>query len=135
MNFEEAIFRMQEVQTNGANYNLSTDDIIEILRGWSSRCDFEITEVDFATVKIKFYTLPFDLTQFCVEIYHFCPDSVEQGYGLIHEMVELAEETGEELDDSIKELIRGIDLEEDDYSLKMMAKDLPKRMELTLWWD
>lgn len=135
MNFEEAIFRMQEVQTNGANYELSTDDIIVVLRGWASRCDFEITEVDFATVKIKFFTLPYDLAQFCVEIYHFCPDSVEQGYGLIHEMVELAEETGEELDDSIKELINGIDLGDEDYGIKLMAKDLPKRMELTLWWD
>jgi hypothetical protein len=135
MKFEEAVGKMQEVHTNGANYGISTEDIIAKLKEWATKCKFTIGEVTFDKVELEFQSLPANLAEFCKDIYAFCPDTVDQGYGCVAEMIDAAEDMDQEIDEATQELIAGVDLEAEDYGLELMRRDLPKKMKMTLWWD
>jgi hypothetical protein len=135
MELNEAIARIQALQTSGANYDLTTEDIIERLRDWATRCDFTVDEVEADRIELDFQSLPENLEEFCEEVYEFCPDTVDQGYGTIGEMIESAEEMDEDIDEDTEELVDGVDLDAEDYGLELMKRDLEKKMHLSLWWD
>src|SRR5580698_964600 len=65
-----------EAETNGENYDISTEDIIARLKEWQGLCEFTLGEVDSSTVELKFETLPEDLDEFLAEAYELCPDLV-----------------------------------------------------------
>jgi hypothetical protein len=71
--------------TDGANYGLQTQDIIEWLQQLSPRCKFELTGAADDWVALRFETLPADICAFAQEVYEFCPDSVDQGIGVMSE--------------------------------------------------
>ena len=135
MQLDEAIQQMRQAQTNAANYDLDTDDIVKKLQEWTKKCDFTVEEVDHDRVEIRFNTLPEDLTAFCKDVYAFCPDTIDQGYGCFADMIDAAAELGAEVHPSVMALADGVDLEDDDYGLELMERDLPNNMRLTLWWD
>ncbi|WP_299414875.1 DUF4253 domain-containing protein [Acaryochloris sp. IP29b_bin.148] len=135
MELDQAIEKIRELGTNGINCDVETDDIVQRLTDWSHRFEFEVVDVDHATVAINFSTLPEKLSEFCQEVYEFCPDVLEQGYDCLPDMLEMAEEQGTEVDPSVLELIQGLDPEEEDFGLRVMERDLPQNMKLTLWWD
>ena len=135
MDFNAAIAAIKANDTNGINYDVTTEDIIAKLTDWSDRIKFEILEVDHATVVLKFETLPENLSEFCQEIYEFCPDTIEQGYGCLGDMLEMSEEYGHDIPPEMLELIKGLDPSAEDFGLKAMEKDLPRGKSLTLWWD
>lgn len=135
MELNEAIENILQVGTNGINYDVETQDIVDRLIDWSNRFRFEVLEVNGATVKLKLDSLPDNLSNFCKEVYEFCPDTIEQGYGCLAEMLEMAEELGQEVDPVNLELIEGLDPESEDFGLRVMERDLPRIMEITLWWD
>lgn len=135
MELNQAIKKIRKLGTNGINCDVETEDIVDRLIAWSHRFEFEVVEVDHATVAIKFSTLPEDLSAFCQEVYVFCPDVLEQGYDCLPDMLEMAEEQGREVDPSVLELMKGLDPEDEDFGLKAMERDLPQNMRLTLWWD
>jgi len=135
MELNEAIARIQALQTSGANYDLTTEDIIERLRDWATRCDFTVDEVESDRLELDFQSLPENLEAFCEEVYEFCPDTVDQGYGTIGEMIESAEEMDEDVDEDTEELVNGVDMDAEDYGLELMKRDLEKKMHLSLWWD
>ena len=70
---------------DGANYGVSTDDVVTKLKEWETHCQFEVLGAGSAWVAIQFQTLPEDICAFAEEIYDFCPDTVEQGVGLMNE--------------------------------------------------
>lgn len=135
MELNQAIEKIREVGTNGINCDIETEDIVNKLIDWSTRFKFEVLDVDDATVEIKLESLPDNLTDFCQEVYEFCPDTIDQGYGCIVDMIETAEESGTPIDPENLELIQGLDPEAEDFGLKVMERDLPRIMALTLWWD
>ena len=65
-----------EAETNGDNYDISTEDIVARLKEWRGLCEFTLGEVDYNTVELKFETLPQDLDAFVAEAYELCPDLV-----------------------------------------------------------
>jgi len=71
--------------TDGANYGFQTHDIIAWLQQLSARCKFELTGAADDWVALRFETLPPDICAFAQEVYEFCPDSVDQGIGLMSE--------------------------------------------------
>ncbi|ABW32447.1 DUF4253 domain-containing protein [Acaryochloris marina] len=75
----QAIKKIRKLGTNGINCDVETEDIVDRLIAWSQRFEFEVVEVDHATVGINFSTLPEDLSEFCQEVYEFNPDVLEQG--------------------------------------------------------
>jgi hypothetical protein len=126
---------IREANTNGANYGLSTDDVIARLTKWQSLCSFTVTGAGHDKVEIEFETLPADMDAFARDLYDFCPDLVDQGTGCVHEMIEAMEEMGEELPPHMAELIEGVDLSDENYGIEILKREVVKGKSVNLWWD
>lgn len=74
------------MQTNGEDYDITNEDIIERLKEWEKQHPFEIIGAENGWVEIEFRTVPQDLNAFAEEVYDFCPDTVEQDAGSIEEL-------------------------------------------------
>lgn len=77
---------LRVMQTNGEEYEITTEDIIERLKEWEKRYPFEIIGAENGWVEIEFRTVPQDLKTFAEEVFDFCPDTVEQDAGSIEEL-------------------------------------------------
>lgn len=66
-----------EAETNGDNYDISTEDIVARLKKWQKLCSFRISGVDYNTVTLEFGTLPKDIKAFIRDAYDLCPDLVQ----------------------------------------------------------
>ena len=135
MNLDDAISYIISVGTNGCNYDIMTDDIISQLKAWSELCQFEITEIAEDRLELQFITLPDDLKAFCQNIYQFCPDTIDQGYGLFTEMTDDAASLGMNLPNNIYELMEDGASPETRYGLELMQRDLAQNKIVVLWWD
>jgi len=74
------------MHTNGDNYDISNQDVIERLKEWEILSPFDIAGADNDWVEIEFRTLPKDLKAFAQEVYDFCPDALDKGPGSIEEL-------------------------------------------------
>ena len=126
---------IREAGTGGGNYDLDTSDIIARLTKWQALCKFRVLGANHDTVLLEFDDMPQDMDAFVRDLYDFCPDLVDQGTGCVAEMVEMMEETGEELSAEMQELIEGVDFEDEDYGLEILKRELLRKPELQLWWD
>jgi len=126
---------VREAGTSAPNFDLDNDAIVERLTQWRSVCSFNVTEASGDTVNIEFTTLPNDIDAFVSELYAFCPDTVDQGTGCMHEMVESMEEAGEELDPEMAQLVDGIDFSDENYGLEILKRQLEQMKAIQLWWD
>lgn len=104
--------QLWRAETNGANYGLSTEDIVAHLKAWRSMCSFRIVDAKHDMVVLEFENLPKDVDAFANDIYDFCPDVVDQGTAFAAEMQE------SELD-----------------GLETLKRVLQDKRKLTLWWD
>jgi len=109
--------------------------MIERLTKWQALCSFTVANAQGNRVDITFTTLPKDMDAFVRDLYDFCPDLVDQGTGCVHEMVEMMEETGEDLDSKMKELIEGVDFSDENYGLEILKREIQRTQSVTLWWD
>lgn len=50
-------------------------------------------------------------------------------------MIDAAEEMEQELDPRILELVEGVDFDDDDYGLVLLARSLNRDKVVVLWWD
>jgi len=69
--------------TNGTNYDIDTEQIINKLTEWDKKYGIDIIGADGDWVEAKFDKLPQDTRKFAEEVYKFCPDAVEQNTGSI----------------------------------------------------
>ena len=126
---------IREQQTSAPNFGLDTDAILAELRRWQTLCSFRVMDAGGDRVHIEFDTLPGDMGAFVRELYAFCPDLVDQGTGCVAEMVEMANEACGGIPDEMKELIEGVDFEDEDYGLEILKRELQRGKKVTLWWD
>jgi hypothetical protein len=84
---------LRVMYTNGDDYDISNQDVIERLRDWEKTSPFEIIGADNDWVEIEFKTLPKDLKSFAEEVYDFSPDSVDQGPGSTTELANEIQQT------------------------------------------
>ena len=75
------------MHTNGNEYDISNQDVIDWLKDWETSAPFDIVGADSDWVEIKFKTLPADLKAFAQEVYDICPDAVDQGPGSVDGLV------------------------------------------------
>jgi hypothetical protein len=68
---------------------------------------------------------------FVRDVYDFCPDLVDQGTGCVAEMIE---EMGE-VPPEMQKLVEGVNLEDEDYGLEILKREIQMRKNVTLWWD
>lgn len=121
--------------TNGANYDIDTDQIIAKLSDWDEKYGVEISDVGHDKVTVRFSSLPDNLESLAKEVYEFCPDTIDQGHGCYDEMIEAAEEMDREIPQHIQELVEGVDLSNESYGLVLLEKALKKHRVVALWWD
>jgi len=121
--------------TNGINCGLETEDIIAQLQAWDAQYGIEFDEVDHDRLLVRFKTLPADLDSLVEQIYEFCPDVIDQGFGCIGEGIDHIKELGQEVPAWMATLVEGVDLEDEDYGLELLARTLRRKQELGLWWD
>lgn len=126
---------IRDAGTSAPNFDLDTDAIIARLEQWQTLCSFTVTAATHDSADIEFTTLPADMDAFVRDLYDFCPDLVDQGTGCVHEMVEMAEETGEELPPHMAVLIEGIDFSDENYGLEILKRELQVKRSVKLWWD
>lgn len=69
------------MHTDGDQYDISNDDVIERLKEWEITSPLDIIGAGNDWVEIEFRTLPRDLKAFVEEVYDFCPDAVDEGPG------------------------------------------------------
>jgi hypothetical protein len=68
---------LRKADTNGDNYDISTEDIISRLKKWQKICSFRVGKVDYNTVTLTFDELPKDIKTFVRDAYGLCPDLVQ----------------------------------------------------------
>jgi len=69
------------MHTDGDEYDISNQDVIDRLKEWEKISSFDIIGADSDWVELEFKTLPKDLKSFAEEVYDFSPDTVDQGPG------------------------------------------------------
>ncbi len=121
--------------TNGVNYDVGNDDIVNKLEAWDAQYGIEVSEISQDSVKVTFNALPDDVAGLAKEIYEFCPDVIDQGFGVMDEMVEMMEESGQPLDPAVAELVEGVDFDDDDFGEVLLQRSLSSTRAVTLWWD
>ena len=75
------------MHTDGDDYDISHQDVIDRLKEWEKCCPFVIIGAGSNWVELEFKTLPRDLRAFVEEVNDFSPDAVEQGPGSIAELI------------------------------------------------
>ncbi len=78
---------LRVMHTDGDDYDISNEDVIERLKEWEKSSSFDIIGADNDWVEIEFKTLPKDLKSFAEEVYDFCPDAVDQGPGSVNGLI------------------------------------------------
>jgi len=126
---------LRDAGTNGVNFGLDTEGIIKHLKQWDARYGIELAEIAGDRALVRFNRLPEDVSELARDVYAFCPDTIDQHWGCMHEMVEALEESGEDLPDNIRELIEGVDLADENYGLELLKRSLAKTKTVPLWWD
>jgi hypothetical protein len=150
--------------TNGANDDVSTDDIIERLQDWRQLCEFRVVGAARDWVAVQFDTLPERICAFAEEVYLFCPDTVDQGAGLSREAdepdrftraralcpeisprVQKNEQAGvaalDGMDPAVAEQFRALMKSAAavstpvDMGVRLLADDIRSTQHLHLWWD
>lgn len=81
--------------TNGINYDIYVEDVIQKLEKWDNLYGLEFTGVGFDFFQAYYQKLPDDLDQHSKELYSFCPDIVDQGVGSVSELTKEIERSKE----------------------------------------
>jgi hypothetical protein len=126
---------LRNKNTNGANYDLDTDAVVDRLRKWDAAYGIDVKDVGFDRVVVTFKKLPADVGKLAAEVYDFCPDVVDQHFGCMAEMVDAMEEMDEDVPEHVRELVEGVDLTADDYGVELLKRSLEKTKMVALWWD
>ena len=75
------------MQTDGEEYDISNQDVIDRLKEWEKIASFDIIGADSNWVEIEFKMPPKDIKSFAEEVKEFSPDTVEQGPGTIEGLI------------------------------------------------
>jgi len=74
--------------TNGDNYDISNDKVIERIKLWDKKYGLKFDGVGFDWFSGIFVKPPKDMNKFAEEVYEFCPDVVDQGTESVEKLAE-----------------------------------------------
>jgi hypothetical protein len=74
--------------TNGCNYSIDNEGLIQTLQRWNEKYPLEIIGADVDWVESIFFKQPENMLAFAEEVYKFCPDIVEQGTKTVEALAE-----------------------------------------------
>jgi hypothetical protein len=118
-----------------ANFDLDNEAIVQQLDRWDLLYGIDVTDVGSNKVTVRFLSLPDSLDQIAREIYAFCPDVVDQGFGCLDDMVAIQSRDGREIAPELARLIDGVDLQHPDAGLILLQRSLRDTRSIALWWD
>lgn len=121
--------------TNGCNSGLDNEAIIQQLDRWDQLYGIEVSDAGSDKVTVRFLSLPEPLDQLAREIYDFCPDVIDQGFGCIDDLVAMQARDGQEIAPEWARLIHGVDLQHPDAGLILLQRSLSDTRSVALWWD
>ena len=127
--------QLRDIGTNGDNYDLSTEDLIEQFQYWDAKYGIELNEVEFDSVTVIFKDLPEDLTELAIEIYEFCPDTIDQHFGCFADAIAVMEDFDKDVAQNIQALIKDVDFNDEDYGFELLKRSLAINKAVALWWD
>jgi ankyrin repeat protein len=78
---------IEAMQTNGANCDVTNEDIIHWLKDLEKEQPFELTGIGSDFLEGKFTSPLKNLRKLAKKMYEFCPDIVDQGTGSVPELV------------------------------------------------
>ncbi|MFA8342216.1 MAG: DUF4253 domain-containing protein [Rhodothermaceae bacterium] len=81
--------------TNGVNYDIYIEDVIDKISGWDKKYGLDIVGVGFDFVRADYEKLPNNINQYVKDLYDFCPDIVNQGVGTVDALKREIERTKE----------------------------------------
>lgn len=100
-------YELVEAQgTNGINYGLNTNAVINKLKYWDKKYGVTVLEASPDSVKIRFKDLPDDISELCTECFLFCPD------------IELSPNEHESA-----------------ARLRQLASEIKSTYQMSFWWD
>ena len=102
---------------------------------WDAKYGITMDDVKPDAVFVTFQTLPDDLAPLAADIYKFCPDTIDQHFGCVAELLEMAEELGEDVPPEIHELAEGVDMNADNYGRNCSSDRSANNKTVALWWD
>lgn len=79
---------LQHMQTNGANYGISTDSLVKIVQGFDSLYGLQLIGASFDWCEFEIKRKPADWLKFAKEVYAVCPDVVDQGTESVEALAE-----------------------------------------------
>ena len=118
--------------TNGANYDVGPQELIDRLQAWSTRSAFRLVGAGVDWVELHFERLPTDLRAFAQEVYSFCPDTLDQGIVKAIDAPALGPDPDPEAMEAFFEAM-GEALES--QTPADLAESLRRDKTLFLWWD
>ena len=80
--------------SDAANYDMETEDLIRTLQRFDSTVGIDIFQAETDTVAFRLRSMPTDLAGFAHEVYEFCPDSVDQGFGTENALAKAIQKKG-----------------------------------------
>ena len=78
---------IEQIGTNGVNYDIYNPDIVKKLKEWDEEVDFKIVVIDVSRIHAYMNKLPNKIKEFSSDVYEFCPDVIDQGYSSMDEMI------------------------------------------------
>ena len=81
------------MHTDGDEYEISNQDVIDRLKDWEKLASFSIIGADNDWVEIEFTKLPKDLKSFAEEVSEFSPDTLELGPKTVKGLIEEIKKT------------------------------------------
>ncbi|WP_460219448.1 DUF4253 domain-containing protein [Psychroserpens sp. MEBiC05023] len=78
---------IEQIGTNGVNYDIYNPDIIKQLKEWDEQVNFKLVVIDDSRIHAYMTKLPNDINTFTSEVYEFCPDVIDQGYSSMEDMI------------------------------------------------
>lgn len=123
---------LKKIGTTGINYGVSTSDIIKRLEKWDKLYGVDLNAAEDDSVDITLQNLPDDIDAFAAEVYEFCPDTVDQGLGL------LCEDDAEPDPDNpncMAHICIGVDFSDPNFDLHLLRNAIASNPRIVLWWD
>jgi len=121
--------------TNGSNFDLDNEDIIQQLDRWDALYGIKVSDVGADRVTVQFLSLPESIDALAREIYQFCPDVIDQGFGCFEDMFAMQNRDAQKVAPELAHLIDGVDLQHPDAGLLLLQRSLRNTHCIALWWD
>lgn len=85
---------LKQIETNGINYNITTDSLISIIRDFDEKYSLELIGASGDWCEFIIHNKEVDWNQFAQDVYNICPDVVDQGVGTVEELTRTLKESG-----------------------------------------